>query len=902
MTVRTGVVEVFEETPRLAPEGGLGALRTERGNLPLEQVEVRAAVVGLTARTELAQTFRNPYDEPLEATYIFPLPDRAAVTRLRMEAAGRVVEGVVKERETARADYDRAIAEGRRASIAEEERPGVFTLRVGNILPGEQVVVRTTLSGRLPYEDGQATFRFPLVVAPRYIPGAALPGEPVGDGTAADTSQVPDASRISPPVLLPGFPNPVRLAIEVAVDPAGLPLDAVTSSLHGVTVTEGTDGTDGADDGRRVVRLEPEARCDRDFVLRLAYGGQAAATSLVVARDAVGTVGTVGAVGAGADTGAEAEAAVSKADSETSSTTATPAPAVGTFLLTVLPPEPAGTVRPRDVVLVLDRSGSMGGWKMTAARRAAARIVDTLTAADRFAVLAFDHEITTAPDLPADTLVPATDRHRFRAVRHLAAIEARGGTEMAEPLRRAARLLAGDEADTGAGTDKERDGDRDRVLILVTDGQVGNEDALLSGLSPSLPRLRVHTIGVDTAVNAGFLNRLAAVGGGRCELVESEDRLDEAMDAVHRRIGTPLVTGLRVTGTGSLRVDQDSITPARLPDLFVGAPLVVAGRFSASETSGDGPGGVTVSGTAADGSPWTREVPAVAVEDADLASFWARGRIRDLEDRYASVASSHEELEKEIVETSVRFNVLSRFTAFVAVDSIVVAEGGRLKRVTQPVDLPAGWQPEPDVALPVGMPMAVRSAMPAMPAPMAAPAGAPLGMSAGGGDPLSLDVQSARSIRTAAPKPAPRQQADAPGDAGTPPWEQIDYAVAAGGSEGYGMAAFRRREAAPKRVSLLTVDELDAFAAMWLARLEIVSGPNIAAEERESVLAELSAVIRQIVARMPTPFLETATALIAALENSTESTESTDLAARLQAATTELKKLLKPQRRAFWKR
>ncbi|NUR59748.1 MAG: VWA domain-containing protein [Catenulispora sp.] len=870
MTVRTGVVEVFEEMPRLAPEGGLGALRTERGNLPLEQVDVRTTVVGLTARTELAQTFRNPYDVPLEATYIFPLPDRAAVTRLRMQAAGRIVEGVVKERETARADYDQAIAEGRRASIAEEERPGVFTLRVGNIVPGEQVVVRTTLSGRLPYEDGQATFRFPLVVAPRYIPGAALPGEPVGDGTAADTAQVPDASRISAPVLLPGFPNPVRLSIEVAVDPAGLPLGALASSLHGVMVSR--------DGERHIVRLDPGARCDRDFVLRLGYGGQAAATSLVVARDAV--------AGTGADTAAaaaaEAGSAISEvsAESDLSPQAATSAPPVGTFLLTVLPPEPTGAVRPRDVVLVLDRSGSMGGWKMTAARRAAARIVDTLTAADHFAVLAFDHEVTTPPDLPEDALVPATDRHRFRAVQHLATIEARGGTEMAEPLRRAAGLLTPDAgADEYQGEGKDRD--RDRVLILVTDGQVGNEDALLSALSASLPHLRVHTIGIDTAVNAGFLNRLAAAGGGRCELVESEDRLDEAMDAVHRRVGTPLVTGLRVTGSGGLQLDQDSITPSRLPDLFVGAPLVVAGRFTGGDASSEGVGGVTVSGTAADGSPWTRDVPAVVSDEADLASFWARGRIRDLEDRYASVVGGHEELEKTIVDTSVRFNVLSRFTAFVAVDTVVVAEGDTLKRVTQPVDLPAGWQAERDVASPVSMPMMPMMAMPAAPA---APAGA-APVSALGGDAMSLDVRSTKSVRTAAPKPP------------TPPWEQIDAAVAAGpGGYGFGGTGDQPRGAARKRVSFLSADELDAFATTWLARLDAVSGAEAGAEEQEAVLSELSAAIHQMVLRITIPFLAAATALIAALK------ESTNPADRLQAAATELKKLRKPPPRPFWKR
>ena len=215
-------------------ETGFGCLRTERGNLPLDHLDVRATVTGLVADVTLTQGFRNPYGEPLEATYVFPLPDRAAVTGLRMEADGHVIEGTLKERGQAREDYDRAIAEGRRASIAEEERPDVFTMRVGNILPGEQVTVHLTMAQPLPYADGEATFRFPLVVAPRYIPGTPLPGEQVGPGWGSDTDAVPDASRITPPVLLPGFPYPVRLSIEVDIDPAGLPLAGVRSSLHAV--------------------------------------------------------------------------------------------------------------------------------------------------------------------------------------------------------------------------------------------------------------------------------------------------------------------------------------------------------------------------------------------------------------------------------------------------------------------------------------------------------------------------------------------------------------------------------------------------------------------------------------------------------------------------------------------
>jgi Ca-activated chloride channel family protein len=180
------------------PGAGLGTLATSRGNLPLEALDIRAVIAGTTAGVELAQGFRNPFDVALEATYIFPLPDRAAVTAMRMEAGEHVVEAVLKERGQARTDYDMAVTQRRRAAIAEEDRPEVFSMRVGNIVAGEQVTVRLRLAQPLPVEDGEMTFRFPLVVAPRYIPGSPLGGAPSGSGVAADTGAVPDASGSAP--------------------------------------------------------------------------------------------------------------------------------------------------------------------------------------------------------------------------------------------------------------------------------------------------------------------------------------------------------------------------------------------------------------------------------------------------------------------------------------------------------------------------------------------------------------------------------------------------------------------------------------------------------------------------------------------------------------------------------
>ncbi len=615
-----------------ATQHGFGALECSRGLLPLTAMQLDARVRGVMAAIDLTQTFVNTTGGAIEATYIFPLPDRMAVHRFRMEVAGRTIEGVIDERGAARQHYDEAIAAGHRAAITEEERAGVFTLRVGNLMPGEVATVRLSIVGPLPVDDGEVTFRFPLVVAPRYMPGATLEGEQAGLGNALDTDAVPDASRISPPVMLPGMPNPVRLAIRVAIEAPGL--RELASSLHSVTTTS-------AD--AQVIELQPAARLDRDFILRWRNDAETLASSLVCSDDADGNAGT--------------------------------------FMLTLVPPSTTMVAaKPRDVVFVIDRSGSMEGWKMVAARRAVGRMIDSLTSRDTFCVLAFDN---TVDAIPSTGLALATDRERFRAVEALAKIEARGGTEMTGPLVRALEMLGG-----------ARNEDRERIIMFVTDGQVGNEDGLLHTLAPRMGNARMFTLGVDQAVNAAFLRRLAAAGGGLCELVESEDRLDAVMAKIHRRIATPIATELELGAKGlepHLEIDEMLLSPmstrGKLPDLYAGAPAVVLGRYRgrASQLAT-----IEFSGSSF-GEPFrtvvakrTAAAASGGAATTDLAASWARARIRDLEDRYAAGAT---ELEAQIVATSKEYAVLSRFTAFLAIDrSEVVNPGGTLRQIVQPVE------------------------------------------------------------------------------------------------------------------------------------------------------------------------------------------------------------------------
>ncbi len=900
-------IEVIDAVARPADDEGLGCLRTERGNLPLEAVDVRAAITGLASLTTITQTFHNPHDVPLEATYIFPLPSRSAVTALRMEADGRVVEGVLKERGEARADYDQAIATGRRAAIAEEERPGVFTTRVGNVLPGERVTVRLTLAGTLAYEDDAATFRLPLVMAPRYIPGTPLEGGQVGDGVAVDTDAVPDASRISPPVLLPGFPNPVRLSLEVDVDPAGLPPATPSASLH-ATVTERTAS------GFRV-RVEPGARIDRDFLLRLRFADDAVVrTALAVRADEDGQAGT--------------------------------------FALTVLPPAADSTARGRDVVLVLDRSGSMSGWKMVAARRAAGRIVDSLGTGDRFAVLAFDNRIDTPDTLPAG-LVEATDRNRYRAVEFLAGLDARGGTEMLAPLLQAGELLAGELLAGGlsadglsagglsaggqlpggqlpggqlaggqlaggqlAGGQLAGDGERERVLVLVTDGQVGDEDRLLRQLAGPLSGVRVHTVGIDRAVNEAFLHRLAG-SAGRFELVESEDRLDDVMRAIHRRIGAPVLTGLNVRPAG-MELDADTLAPWPLPDLFPGAPVVITGRYRGAA------GSVELAGD----NGWRQQVPAVTSDNPSLSALWARARVRDLEDRYVVGDGDLAELERRIVATSLEFGVLSRFTAFVAVDSRVVNESGQVHRVTQPVETPDGWAaPAPAPAFrsggygasPPGAAADMALLHRAVPAPaparrmrFAAPSVTPT-VSKSSAPPRpaapqptpSQPTPSQPTSRTGASQPAPLRPETPKAGAPQPVTPQGGPELAPsqpGTSKGAAPEPGAPQAGTPQAggANAGTPEPLARFVARELETLRGTEPENAA-----GALARLAAEIDRLLPLWTTAgesgkHLRVLRELAAAL--SAPTTEVAEPARRLRQAITALEGLAAPRRTPFWKR
>lgn len=693
-----------------------GSLQTAFGFLPLREMQLRGEILGLVFACKLTQTFQNSYSQPLEAVYIFPLPARSAVSSFVMETASRRVEGVLQERGAARQAYAQAVASGKQAALAEEERAEVFTITVGNIPPGESVRIELELEGPLGWMDGEAMFRFPLVVAPRYTPGAALGDENVGSGTTDDTDAVPDASRISPPLLLPGYPNPVRLSVELQVQTAGLPFGLPSVSMADLRCCRRT----GQEDGYTVTLQPLSNRLDRDLILRFPLQSSQIATSLHVQT--------------------------SPRDSD-----------LHHILLNLVPDSShqAGPAVPRQVVALLDRSGSMSGWKMVCARRAVGRLIDSLNDADSFQVLNFDDR-TEPLDPSRGGLRPASDRERFLTLESLGKVTERGGTEILPALEQGVQLLQGA---------------AQPILLLITDGQVSNESETLRWMQTHARGIRVFTVGIDRAINQGLLEQMAQVSGGVFTLVESEEQLDHAMSGMCARINPPLLSNLAISLPGV------QAAPARC-ELFQGACARLYASFR-----GPVPDQVEITALGRDGRPWQQAVAVSHSEGTTLQRLWGRARVSELEHGFLAGWSAPECQPAAIARFALEVGVLCRFTAFVAIDQQSYVPG-TLRQETQAVsDASGGAQKKLS---------APRGAAPLRRSEPAAGMAAPIRMSA----PLSAGLPPAAAPCPAPPPPPP---SPAPFEPATDPFSAAPEAFAADpfSSEPPPWAAAEMRRASP---------------------------------------------------------------------------------------------------------
>jgi Ca-activated chloride channel family protein len=611
-----------------APSSGSLILRGPDPATSLEaprlSTDIQVEVSGATARTVVTQAFRNTTEFWVEGTYLYPLPEDAAVDTMKLVVGDRVMVADIRERAAARRLYAEARAAGRSAALTEQERPNVFTNAVANIGPGETVLVQIAYQQAVALSGTTRSLRLPLVVAPRYNPAPSIAGlaATLAESSAEPAADpVPDRARIAAPVLDPAEAapvNPVSITVRLR---AGFPLGAVRSDTHPLRIVE--NGTDA----RRITLADGVVPADRDFELTW--------------EPAPGREPRLGLF---------CETVAGR-----------------TYLLaTLTPPQTDAGVRPpRDVVFVIDNSGSMAGASMRQAKAGLLTGLARLTPRDRFSVIRFDH---TMDRLFPET-VPASPDNLQAAERFVAGLEASGGTEMLAPLQAAL-------ADT-----HPEDRSRVRQVIFLTDGAIGDEDRIFSAIHEGLGRTRLFMVGIGSAPNGHLMRHAAEIGRGSYTAISTVDQVAARTRALFAKLENPAVMDLAAT----LSAGGD-LTPNPLPDLYRGEPVMLAAEVA------DLSGMLTLTGRV-DDRPWRISLPlAGAAEGAGISKVWARSKISEAETARVTRHLPSGEADAAILRLALAHGLMTRLTSLVAIDATPRRPAGTpLAAVDLPLNLPAGW-------------------------------------------------------------------------------------------------------------------------------------------------------------------------------------------------------------------
>ena len=593
---------------------------------PLKHTDVKAEISGFLSRVTVTQEFENPFNEKIEAVYTFPLPQNAAVDDMTMLVGDRTVRGKILRREEAQAVYEAARNNGQTASLLNQERPNIFTQSVANILPGEQIKITISYVETLKYENGSYEFVFPMVVGPRYVPGNATgpQNNTDGNGFAPNTDRVPDASRITPQPV----PEEMRAGHDISIDltvDAGVPIDGLISKTHEVDLERPSVH-------RAHVRLKDQATIpNKDFILRYDVAGPKITDALLTHSAGVG----------------------------------------GFFTLILQPPErvTAEDVTPKELVFVLDTSGSMSGFPIEKAKETMKLALDNLYPYDTFNLITFsgdEHILFPEP-------VPATPENLQKAQRFLESREGGGGTEMMKAVK--------------ASMDPSDAQGHVRIVCFMTDGYVGNDMEIIAEVQKH-PNARVFAFGIGNGVNRFLLDSMARYGRGEVEYVGLLDDGSAAARRFHERVRNPLLTDISIDWNGLPVAD---VYPKTIPDLFGAKPLILTGRYTAG-----GRGTIRLRGKMS-GRDFVREIP-VEFSNAQtqhdvLATLWARSRVEELmsqDFKGAQQGTMREDVKQAITQLGLDYRLMTQFTSFVAVEEMVVTDGGQPRRVDVPVEVPEG--------------------------------------------------------------------------------------------------------------------------------------------------------------------------------------------------------------------
>ncbi|MBN1232500.1 MAG: VWA domain-containing protein [Candidatus Coatesbacteria bacterium] len=605
-------------------------------NLPLKHTSVKGRISGFISEVNVTQQFENPYDKTIEAVYVFPLPHTAAVNQMTMKIGDRIIKGVIKKREEAKQIYENAKRQGKTTSLLEQERANIFTQSVANIHPGDKIEIIITYFYALPYEDGNYTFEFPMVVGPRYIPA----GQPdmitssdpkyipttsesqKGHGWGKDNNRVPDASRITPQYLKPSERSSHDIDVEIELD-AGMPVEGFKSINHKIQKEEQTDGK------MRVILANDDKIPNKDFIIKYSTAGDKLKTACLSAFD-----------------GKE-----------------------GYFMLIVQPKKDykSSEYIPRDLIFLVDASGSMSGSPIEQSKAVMRSSISKMHPKDRFQIIVFANE----PVSMSKGLLENTKYNREKALEYINSIHGSGGTEMLKGVQAALSV--------------QKHPRRRAFIFLLTDGYIGNESEIISATKSNISDARMFVLGVGSSVNKAFLDDVSEAGKGKTEYISLNEKPEEAAEKFYKSIGNPVLMDIQVDFRNRIVFDK---YPSIIPDLFKDQPIVLFGRYTKpGETN------IRIKGRIG-ASPYSQELD-VVLNDSNthpsISSIWARNAIQYKDRMMQKNIGDRNKLTSEITDLALKYRLMSAFTSFVAVEEQIRRDtNGEIITVPIPVPMPDG--------------------------------------------------------------------------------------------------------------------------------------------------------------------------------------------------------------------
>jgi len=588
-------------------------------SFPLLRSDYRVDIQGDLAHVRLEQQFENPTGVPLNASYLFPLNKDSAVHAMRMQVADEVVEARIRKLEEAREEFRQAKRQGKSAAMLEQHRPNMFIQQLANLMPGHPIHITLQYVQHLERVDGRYQLVLPLVVGPRYQPAPAgeeaeVVKEQVGGWELERLPEYPPVAGLD----LPKSIEEERVGIEITLD-GGMPIGEVASPTHGID-------SEPVDEQRRKITLSGGRIIDnRDFVLHYRLAGEGVQAGLLTHQDQRGSF----------------------------------------FNLLLEPPAmpPAmlksQAINPREMVFVLDTSGSMSGLPLRASQAFMKQVLRHLRPSDHFRIIDFSNSPREFHAQP----LPATAANLRRGLQHVEGFRAGGGTRIDSAIQQALTVPTLQ--------------NHLRIVVFLTDGYIGNEHTVLSRINQLRNGARIYALGVGTAVNRYLLDEMARAGRGFVRYIDPTADVEETAQRFAERLRTPVLTDIRIDWGDSI-VKQ--VTPSLIPDLFVGDSLRLLGKI---DHLGQQP--IKVIGRI-NGQRATLPLKLDVRDEQDqeqgraIPLIWARTRIADrmreltMPETLRPSELPDEELKSAVTRLGLDFSLMTRWTSFIAVSEKVYNE------------------------------------------------------------------------------------------------------------------------------------------------------------------------------------------------------------------------------------